>query len=324
MMLIKSPHVSVIIPTYNSALYLLQAIDSVLAQTYQDFEIIVVNDGSTDATAQVLTRYSDRVCTIHQVNKGLAGARNTGIQNARGEYLAFLDADDVFLPHKLAVQVDYLDQHADVGVVYSNGYLVTCNAYGGNARQLFSKVGMLKKQLGESHQSLQVLAIENAFPVHAALARRQVIQKVGAFDEQLPALEDWDLWFRVAAIARFAYLDDVVVNYQLLPTGMTKDRPRMKTAMALLQQKILDSSAFAGFSNSFKSIVAFSWGVMNLEYGDPKSARVRFEQSIEFNPKNIYARSALALTGIMGQRAAVFFHLKRWLFGTRGLPGLRD
>ena len=98
------PKVSVIIPTYNGAQYIKQAVDSVLAQTYDDYEIIVVDDGSTDDTAELLRPYGDRITYLYQENRKLPAARNTGIRTARGQYLAFLDSDNLFLPHKLAAQ----------------------------------------------------------------------------------------------------------------------------------------------------------------------------------------------------------------------------
>ena len=114
------PKVSVIIPAYNAARYLPEAIDSVLTQTYQDCEIILVDDGSTDDTAEVVSRYGTRVTYVQQSNQGVGAARNTGIDLARGDYLVFQDADDVLLPGKLEVQASFLDQHPDVDAVFSD------------------------------------------------------------------------------------------------------------------------------------------------------------------------------------------------------------
>src|SRR6267154_1483950 len=110
--------VSVVIPVYNGERYLADAIQSVLDQTYQKFEVIVVDDGSTDGSARVAKRFGGAIRYVHQSNGGVSKARNTGITLAQGTYLAFLDQDDLWLPDKLAVQVAYLDSHPEVGVVY--------------------------------------------------------------------------------------------------------------------------------------------------------------------------------------------------------------
>ncbi len=118
------PLVSIIIPAYNSAGSLLRAVDSVFTQTYRDFEVVVVDDGSVDQTKEVIFTYQDKVRYINQDNRGPGAARNTGIQAALGQYLVFLDADDELLPNKLELQLDYLERHPRVDVVYSGGYLM--------------------------------------------------------------------------------------------------------------------------------------------------------------------------------------------------------
>ncbi len=110
------PKVSVIIPTYNRAHFLCEALDSALSQTFKDFEIIIVDDGSTDNTKQVLEKYGSRIYYIYQENKGRAEARNTGIRRAKGEHIAFLDDDDIWLPNKLEKQVFFLDARPDIGI----------------------------------------------------------------------------------------------------------------------------------------------------------------------------------------------------------------
>ena len=114
------PKVSVIIPTYQYDSFIGEAIDSVLAQTYKDYELIVVDDGSIDRTREIISKYGSNINYIYQENKGLAAARNTGIRATKGEYLSFLDADDAWLPNKLEVEVEFLDTHPVVGMVYSN------------------------------------------------------------------------------------------------------------------------------------------------------------------------------------------------------------
>src|SRR5918996_212462 len=115
-----SSKVSVVIPTYNYGRYLPEAVESVLHQTFPDLEVIVVDDGSTDDTRELIGRFGDKVCYIYQRNQGLPAARNTGIRAARGEYVGFLDSDDLWLPGKLALQVPRLDSRQAVGLVYAD------------------------------------------------------------------------------------------------------------------------------------------------------------------------------------------------------------
>src|SRR3989441_12309052 len=115
---VEPPYVSVVIPVYNGERYLADAIQSVRDQTYQNFEVIVVDDGSTDGSAEVAQSFGEAIRYVHQANGGVCKARNTGMAVARGGYLAFLDQDDLWLPDKLATQVAYLDSHPEVGAVY--------------------------------------------------------------------------------------------------------------------------------------------------------------------------------------------------------------
>lgn len=319
--MITTPKVSVIIPTYNSAEYLPAAIESVLTQSCQDYEIIVVNDGSTDNTYGVIARYSAHLRYINQENRGLSGARNTGIQHAQGDYLAFLDADDLFLPYKLSLQTSFLDKHEGVDVVYSNGYLFRPNVHGVERQRLFSEAGLLNTSLGTPSESLPVLVIENAFPVHAAMVRRQAVQAIGGFDEKLSTLADWDFWYRIAVNHHFAYVDEIAVRYRDVVTSMSKDRRRTKMDLERLERKIETSQAFSALPRDIQSRAYFSWGVLDLEYGEPHTALRQFKQALQCNPTNLYARSACWATQLMGQKAVIFYHLKRSLFGLRRLPG---
>ena len=116
----QAPIVSVIIPAYNAERFIPQAIQSVLEQTYQSYEIIVVDDGSTDKTKDILKEFEDKVCCIYQENQGPSAARNAGIKISQGRYICFLDADDIWTPDKLEVQVEFLECHPDISLVFSD------------------------------------------------------------------------------------------------------------------------------------------------------------------------------------------------------------
>ena len=208
------PKVSVIIPTYNGAKYIKQAVDSVLAQTYDDYEIIVVDDGSTDDTAELLRPYGDRITYLYQENRKLPAARNTGIRAARGQYLAFLDSDDFFLPHKLAAQARCLDERPEVGLVASG-------------HQYIDEAGRLLQEsrpwLGRPAITLESILFGGLAPVHAVLLRREWFDRVGGFDEQFTYCEDSDLWFRLAlAGCLTAWLPVVVCQYRIHALNMSR------------------------------------------------------------------------------------------------------
>lgn len=208
------PTVSVIIPTYNCAKYIAQAIESVLAQTYSDYEIIVVDDGSTDDTAAVLRPYRDRINYIWQENKKLPAARNAGIAASSGAYLAFLDSDDQFLPDKLTVQTRCLDERPDVGLVAS-GY-----QYVDEAGHLLAED---KPWLGRPAITLESILFGGLAPVHAVLLRRDWFEQVGGFDEQFAYCEDMDLWYRLALSGcPMVWEPAVVCHYRLHAYNMSR------------------------------------------------------------------------------------------------------
>lgn len=217
--------VSVIIPCYNQARFLRAAVDSVHHQTYRNFEVIIVDDGSTDDTAAVAADIRDsRVKYIYQVNRGLAGARNAGLRLAQGEYVAFLDADDVFLPHKLEVQVAALDQHPAWGLV-SGGWAYLTNA----AHPVEARPWEWAPHLDLASWLLGCPTIPCG-----VLARRQWVEAVGGFDEQLrraEGAEDWDLWLRLAyAGCQMEWTQDIVCLYRLHDANMTRNEARQKAA----------------------------------------------------------------------------------------------
>jgi len=189
--------VTVIIPTYNRAGVLGRAIRSVLAQTYPDFEIIVVDDGSTDDTERVVHCFRDSRIryTRHDTNKGGNTARNTGIRAARGRFIAFLDSDDEYLPQRLENTVSVLEASpAQVGVVYSN-FLIT---RGGGARPHLTCGVSGDIYIDELHH--------NYVSVCAALVKKECLED-DVFDEALPAFQDWELWIRLSRKYHFIYVD---------------------------------------------------------------------------------------------------------------------
>jgi glycosyltransferase involved in cell wall biosynthesis len=182
--------VSVVIPTYNYARFVGEAVESALGQTYRNIEVIVVDDGSTDHTQDVLRRFGGAIASIRKQNQGLSAARNTGIMHARGAYVAFLDSDDIWLPEKIALQMDAFGGDCSVGLVTCGGLLMREDGeiYGSYSREPVAGRARL----------LEKLVMENFVAGGSdACIRRVCFDAVGLFDESLRSAEDWDMWLRI-------------------------------------------------------------------------------------------------------------------------------
>ncbi|WP_158283838.1 glycosyltransferase [Halorubrum sp. PV6] len=198
------PTVSIVIPTYNRSSVLMRAIDSVLAQTYENFEIVVVDDCSTDDTVEALEEYDDdRIRYIqHDKNQGACAARNTGIKQSNGQYVAFLDSDDEWDLTKLAKQVDCMENTSDcVGVVYT-GYRVK--------RSDIVELGQVPSKRGDIHRAQ--LAKDWVSPTSAVMVKSECFDEVGIFDTGLAARQDYDMWLRLSYSYEFEYVKEPLVT----------------------------------------------------------------------------------------------------------------
>ncbi len=182
------PAVSVIIPTFDRKDLVREAVDSVLAQDFDDYELIVVDDGSTDGTAEALASYGRRLRLIRQANRGVSAARNAGIRAAAAPLIALLDSDDLWLPGKLTAQTAFFRAHPDALICQSEEIWIR-NGLRVNPRKKH------RKPSGDIFErSLQLCLVSPS----AVMMRRRLLDEVGLFDESLPACEDYDLWLRVA------------------------------------------------------------------------------------------------------------------------------
>ena len=185
------PIVSVIIPTFNRRKYIGEAIQSVLDQTFRDFEIMVNDDGSTDGTANVVKSFSDdRVKYISQANRGRSNARNHAIGISTGQYIAFLDSDDLYLAGKLELQVAYLDKHPEVGMVYTSAYCMNEEGTLLSDSYRANKSGWIYKDIA--------FYVPVTITLPTVMIRREVLDRVGGFDEKMERFEDTDMWRRIA------------------------------------------------------------------------------------------------------------------------------
>jgi glycosyltransferase involved in cell wall biosynthesis len=222
------PKVSVIIPAYNAMTYLPETVESVLRQTFTEFEVLIIDDGSSDHIVQWVSQVTDpRVKLISQANQGLPGARNTGIAHAQGEYLAFLDADDLWESTKLEKQVRCLDSNPAVGLVHTPMVLV--NEQGNSTGRV-----MASNAEGDVWQKLLE---RNVIACPSVMLRRCCFETVGVFDRNLRSLEDWDMWIRIASRYPFAMIKEPLAYYRQLPNSMSKNCQVMEKAFGIVIEK---------------------------------------------------------------------------------------
>ncbi len=204
------PTVSVVIPAYNSSDVISEAIESVLSQTYKDFEIIVVDDGGTDNTEEIIRSYDFPVNYIKQENGGAAVARNTGMHAARGDYIALLDSDDIWLPSKLEKQIEFLERETDVGVVCCDGFRWTPPSVPAECQRLSALRGVTP-----SRPSLEFMFKVHLILTSSVVFRRKLLETVGYMNPKLKHGQDVEFFIRLAAKTSLAYMDIPLKAYRV-------------------------------------------------------------------------------------------------------------
>lgn len=215
--------VSIIIPAYNAAPYIKETLDSVFAQTYPHYQVIVINDGSPDSQELelVLAPYRDRVIYITQENRGLAGARNTGLRSATGKYVSLLDADDIWLPNYLTAQMQFIHDHPEFDLVYCNARFFGDSVYAGKD---FMSVC---PSTGEA--TARAIIARRCHVFVSVTARREVLLRIG-FDESLRSCEDFDCWLRFTAAGfKIGYHREILVLYRKHETSLSANPKSMAT-----------------------------------------------------------------------------------------------
>lgn len=205
--------VSVIIPTFNAGEFLRTALDSVLSQEISDVEVIVVDDGSTDATPEILRAYGRRIVWKSQMNCGQASAINEGLRMASGRYVALLDADDVSLPERLGAQAKILDDCPEVALVYSDRYQI-------------DKDGRVSGLIPSRPFDKFILLQRNYIPRSSVMIRRQILDVVGLFDQRNSGNDDWDMWVRISELALLLHVPKPLVKYRIHERNISLTRPR--------------------------------------------------------------------------------------------------
>ncbi|OQX17957.1 MAG: hypothetical protein BWK75_07040 [Candidatus Altiarchaeales archaeon A3] len=225
----NNPVVSVVIPTYNKVRYLKEAIESVLNQTYLNRDVIVVDDGSTDNTAEIVKSFNDpRIIYSWHENKGAAAARNTGIKNAHGKYVAFIDSDDLWLKEKLEKQVDFMEKNPDIGLLGTGSYEIT------DEGKIWSK-----KIFPTDNKILQKDLIKyNPFIQTSIMAKREVFDKAGLYDKTFQESEDYELWLRIAKYYKIANLPEPLVMKRYYGDCLSPAKDKKQLYFVLKAKKI--------------------------------------------------------------------------------------
>lgn len=277
--------ISVIIPTYNCGRFIAQAIDSVLAQTFQDFEIIVVDDGSNDDTRKIINRYGEKVKYLYQQQTGVSCARNRGINASTGRFIAFLDADDLWLPTKLEKQMELFHSAENIGMVFTENCL-------------FDSQGVFKKKTGKRRLMNGNLA-RNIFLLSGVvtptvMVKKNILDEIGGFEESLMCAEDDNLWIRIAALYKVRLIDEPLAKIRDHESRLTKEK-------SLIIQSIFQNIEFlcSKYGDEVKNVIEpvvakkkaslyFDMGYEYFERGNLAKAKKEFRNAWKNNKYNIH------------------------------------
>lgn len=316
------PLITAVIPTYNARQYVVEAVESALAQSYRPIEVIVVDDGSSDDTPEVLAPLRNRIRYIRQENRGLSGARNRGIAESRGELIAFLDADDQWRPEKLRLQWECLQAHPEAHLVHTDlerlRDVEKTVFYVDRGRQEFS---------GRCYTEL---FWKNHVVPSTVLVTRQCLREVGLFDTGIrkASTQDWDLWIRIARRFPFCYVNQPLVLYREHDTNASRDHRSMIEDELYILAKMLRSDPDLwnrlGSARVRRRMadLAFEIGYQNVEADDLRRARGYFARSLRHAPLRAETWMFWASTLLPTGSRAKLRMLKRKLICQKGVGSL--
>jgi len=290
----KDPKVSIIIPTYNRVNVITRAIKSVLGQTYQNFELIVVDDGSNDNTGKKVKNFNDsRINYIcHEENKGGSAARNTGIQVAKGEYIAFLDSDDEWLPQKIEKQVEILDKDEGIGAVFTDRKIMPSG-----------RIKKIKLPKNKKKQLKKIYRKNFLGGCSVVMVRKRVFSKIGMFDINLPSSQDFDMWIRLLIYYNIEVLNEVLVIIHCPSSKrITKNIDAKERTLNILKNKYSKYLKTCFFCRKLSNL-----GYLYYCMGNKKIGRNKIIESLQLYPFYIKAWIYLVVSFI---NPKIFFRIR--------------
>ncbi|HJD55965.1 MAG TPA: glycosyltransferase [Rickettsia endosymbiont of Pyrocoelia pectoralis] len=245
----KIPTVSVIIATYNRDKFIGEAVQSILNQTYKDFEIIIVDDGSNDSTKEIIASLKDpRINYYYQENKGRSKARNKALELARGKYITFLDSDDLYLPNKLEIQVDYMEKNSDIYMIYTSAYCI--DEVGNSLKHKYEA-----KTSGRIYKDIAFF-VPVTITLPTVMVRREVFEKAGNFDEVMYRFEDTDMWRRISKHYEIGAISEFTCKLRTHSDNhlLNQDPVKIASALKYYSLKILNEDQEYGIPFLEKNI----------------------------------------------------------------------
>ena len=288
------PQISVIIPAYNAERFILEALDSIDAQHYSPLEILLIDDGSTDRTVDLVRRHAPQVRIISRQNGGASAARNTGLREATGEFICFLDADDGWFPGKLAAQTAYLTAHPDVGIVYHEWHVWRPDAAG-----VFHPPPAVNSQV--AHEAIDPdlsgwiyhrLLMDCEVHTSTVMMRRSIAREIGFFDTGLVTGEDYDYWLRASHHCEIHKLAATFSSYRSTPGGLTAQPTRKNNEYDVITRAIRRWGRASPDGGTVPKAaieqrlanLAFGFGYLHYHRGSAKIARNAFLASLRHDP----------------------------------------
>ncbi len=312
----NAPLVSVVIPAYNSAQHIAEALDSVLRQDYPALEILVIDDGSTDNTREIVARYGDKVRLLAQTNQGSAAARNHGIRNARGKYIAFLDADDAWWSYKIRYQVDALAQsgHKMAYSRFIRWYPDACGHFM-HPETEFSVATNLNVSDGKvvTGSPYAELLLDCIVWTSTVIVEKKELENVGFFDEYLRKGQDYDLWIRLSRRIEMLGLEQPTALYRIHPTCITASIKTINYEYLILSRAVAKwgetgpdgRSPSPGLVTERLMRSSFGHGYAHLKFGNPRTAMHSFRESMKhsgFRVKTVVLHLAATLRSVINAR----------------------
>lgn len=296
----KSPAVSIVIAAFNAEGTIAETLASIAAQTFRDFEAIVVDDGSTDRTAEIAMKMAaglPHLTCLRQPNGGQPAARNAGIAAARGRYVAFVDADDLWMPSKLEKQVECLELHREAGMVYSDAEFFDA-ASGKTLCRMSDKCRLCEGDV------LERLLLKSFIPSPTPMVRRSVFERVGLFDtsRDLAIGEDWNMWLRIAARGPIAVIRKPLAQVRVHVNSMTRSSSAdaiYESKRRIVEQTVArDPRRLEGIKPRVLAGIAISAGFRHLKLGNRQDARRMFEKALRERPWNLLSYLYLGSTSL--------------------------